>query len=271
MHWVRRPAVPTVLLYHSDIVRQRGLARVYAPLMHRTLSSVSVIVASSPAYAASSPILSARRWKDKVRTIPLGIVEVDQGEDTRVLERLGLGSGQPYFLFLGALRYYKGLHTLIAAAKRVEAPIIIAGSGAQEEALRCLRMDEDARNVLFVGQVSDEEKAALMRHCRAFVLPSHLRSEAYGMVLVEAAMASRPLICCEIGSGTSFVNAHGESGLVVPPENEQALADAMNSLLHDAELASRLGAGARNRYERLFSGDALGKAYAALFHELAQR
>ncbi len=89
------------------------------------------------------------------------------------------------------------------------------------------------------------------------------------MVLVEASIFGRPQVSCEIGTGTSFVNAHGESGLVVPPEDEAALANALNTLLTDDALADALGRGARARYEKLFSGPALGRAYADLFHEVA--
>lgn len=269
MDFVVRPKIPTVLVYHSDIVRQRSLGKIYAPLMRRMLSSVSAIIATSPTYAASSPVLSDPRWRDKVRAIPLGINESHEPEDAGVLERLGLSDSQPFFLFLGALRYYKGLHTLVAAAKRVNAPIVIAGVGTEDSALRAQRASLGADNVLFAGLVSDAEKTALMKRCLAFVLPSHLRSEAYGMVLVEAAMQGRPLICCEIGSGMSFVNAQNETGLLVPPEDEQALAGAMNTLLNDPVLTARLGQGARARYERLLSGPPLGREYAALFRELA--
>jgi glycosyltransferase involved in cell wall biosynthesis len=265
---VVRPKAPTVLVYHSDIVRQRWLGELYGPLMRRMLSSVSRIVATSPPYAASSPILSDSRWKEKVSVIPLGIVDSFHQEDASVLTRLGLADDQPFFLFLGALRYYKGLHTLVAAAKHVSAPIVIAGSGTQGAALREQSERLGTQNIVFAGQVSDAEKAALMRRCLAFVLPSHLRSEAYGMVLVEAAMHGRPLICCEIGSGMSFVNANNESGLLVPSEDEQALAAAMNTLLNDRAQADRLGKGARARYERLFSGPALGQEYASLFRTL---
>lgn len=268
---VVRPPVARVLVYHSDIVRQRWLGRMYGPLMRRTLSSAETIVATSPTYAATSPVLSDTRWSGKVRVLPLGIIESEQPEDAEVLNRLGLAEGQAFFLFLGALRYYKGLHTLVAAARYVNAPIVIAGSGTEEAALRAQSMRLGADNVRFAGQVSDAEKMALMRRCRAFVLPSHLRSEAYGMVLIEAAKWGRPLICCEIGSGMSFINLHGETGLLVPPEDEEALAGAMNRLIHDGALASRLGHGARARYERLFSGRALGASYAALFRELAKR
>lgn len=262
---------PAVLTYVSDVVRQRWLGRAYAPLMWRTLRNMRAIVANCPAYAQTSPVLSDPAIRDKVRVIPLGIVEESypaQGDEA-VFPRLGLAADEPYFLFIGVLRYYKGLHTLIEAARQVKAHIVIVGSGPDGAKLRAFAEQSATTNVLFAGQVSDEEKVALLKRCRAVVLPSHLRSEAFGMVLVEASIFGRPLISCEIGTGTSFVNAHEESGLVVPPENPAALAEALNTLFHDSNLAHSLGGGARARYDRLFSGPALGRAYADLFREVA--
>lgn len=262
---------PAVLTYVSDVVRQRWLGKVYAPLMWHTLRRVKVIVANCPAYVRTSPILSDRSIRDKVRVIPLGIVEESYpvvGDDN-VFARLGLADAEPYFLFIGVLRYYKGLHTLIQAAQQVKARIVIAGSGPEGGNLRSLATQLGANNVIFAGQVTDHEKVALLKRCQALVLPSHLRSEAYGMVLVEASIFGRPLISCEIGTGTSYVNAHEESGLVLPPEDVGALADALNFLLRDASSAEALGQGARARYEKLFSGPALGRAYAELFQEVA--
>jgi rhamnosyl/mannosyltransferase len=135
--------------------------------------------------------------------------------------------------------------------------------------LQALATEAAASNVVFAGQVSDAEKVALLQGCRALVLPSHLRSEAYGMVLVEAAMFGKPLVSCEIGTGTSFVNAHEETGFVVAPESPEALNAAMQTLLMDERLAGVMGAAARARYDRLFSGPALGQAYAGLFKEVA--
>lgn len=264
---------PAVLTYVSDVVRQRWLGMAYAPLMWRTLRSAKVIVANCPAYAKTSPVLAHPAIRNKVRVIPLGIVEESYPNhgDERIFQRLGFPSTEPYFLFVGVLRYYKGLHTLIRAAKAVKARIVIAGSGPEGARLRELAADCKVDNILFAGQIADEEKVALLSACHALVLPSHLRSEAYGMVLVEASIFGKPLVSCEIGTGTSFVNANGESGLVVPPENEGALADALNLLLLDKQLADHFGRGARARYERLFSGPALGRAYAELFYEVAHR
>lgn len=261
---------PAVMTYHSDIVRQRTLRALYSPLMHRTLSKMDTIVATSPAYAATSPVLADRRHADRVRVIPLGIDECSyphQGDDS-ILWRLGLRANEPYFLFIGVLRYYKGLHYLLDASARVRAKIVIAGSGPEWDNLKNQANALGLDQLIFAGQVSDGEKVSLLRHCRALVLPSHLRSEAFGMVLIEAGMYGKPMVSCEVGSGTSYANADGETGFVVPPETPEALAAAMNALLADDALAKRFGRASRRRYEELFSGPALGNAYTQLYQDV---
>ena len=271
LHAAVRPQCPALMTYISDVVRQRWLGAAYAPLMWRTLRQMKLIVANSPAYARTSPVLSHPDIRGKVRMIPLGIEESSYRKvgDPAVFKRLGLAVGEPFFLFIGVLRYYKGAHFLIKAAQGLGAKVVIAGSGPKGGELQALATENAASNVVFAGQVSDAEKVALLQGCRALVLPSHLRSEAYGMVLVEAAMFGKPLVSCEIGTGTSFVNAHEETGFVVAPESPKALNAAMQTLLMDERLAGVMGAAARARYERLFSGPALGRAYAGLFREVA--
>ncbi len=264
------PEKPAIMTYISDVVRQRFLGAAYAPLMWRTLKQMKVIVANCSAYAETSPVLSDPSIREKVRIIPLGINEnsyPNMGDDS-IFTRIGVSYSQPYFLFLGVLRYYKGIHTLISAAKLVNAIIVIAGSGPEGQRLRKQVEDLGLKNIVFAGQVTDKEKVSLIKNCCALVLPSHLRSEAYGMVLVEASMMGRPMISCEIGTGTSFVNQHEETGLVVKPENVDEMADAMRMLLNNNTLAQQLGQSARSRYENMFSGEVLGKAYSVVYQEL---
>lgn len=272
LHLAVRPTAPAVMTYHSDIVRQRWLGRAYVPLMQAMLRSMSAIVATSPTYAKTSTALAIAAHCDRVRVIPLGIEEISypQGGGDEVLQRLGLEDGEPFFLFIGVLRYYKGLHTLVQAAASVQARVVIAGTGPEGIALKEKVQLLGLENVIFAGQVSDSEKVALLKYCRAFVLPSHLRSEAYGMVLIEASMFGKPMVSCEIGTGTSYVNRDGETGFVVPPESPQALAQAMNMLLADEALAKNLGLTARQRYEGLFSGPALGEAYVQLYQDVLE-
>lgn len=261
---------PAVLTYISDVVRQRNLNSLYSPLMWRTLKSMRAIVSNAPCYARSSPVLSDPRLRGRLRQIPLGIDEASypkQGDDV-IFGRLGIDPASPYFLFVGVLRYYKGLQYLVEAAASLDALIVIAGSGPMEQTLVNQVKALEVSNVIFAGQVSESEKVALIKNCRALVLPSHLRSEAYGMVLVEAAMFGKPLISCEIGTGTSYINAHDVTGFVVAPKDPRALALAMKRLLEQEDVAAALGLSARRRYEELFSGVAMGMAYASLFQEV---
>ncbi|MGC9457252.1 MAG: glycosyltransferase [Halothiobacillaceae bacterium] len=260
---------PAILTYISDVVRQKWLGRAYQPLMWRTLRRMQVIVANSPAYRESSPVLAHPAIRDKVRVIPLGIDEAgyDRTPDPAVFPRLGLAPDEPFLLFLGVLRYYKGLPFLLEAARGLGLPVVIAGSGPEQA--RLVAQAQDLANVHFAGQVSHAEKVALLSACRGLVLPSHRRSEAYGMVLVEAAMFGKPMISCEIGTGTSFINQHEQTGLVVPPECPQSLAQAMRRLAEEPAQAAAWGRAARARFEDCFSGPALGQAYAALYREVA--
>jgi glycosyltransferase involved in cell wall biosynthesis len=275
LHLLGRVKKPAVMTYHSDVVRQRALGYVYGPLMRSTLRSMSAVVATSTVYAQSSAVLTSVVDKERLKAIPLGII--DYRDDPQLglphcapdcLDRLKLGS-QPYVLALGVLRYYKGLHTLIEAAPSIDSTIVIAGSGPEMERLSELAKQVGASNVVFAGQVSHEEKVALLSGCRALVMPSHLRSEAFGMVLVEAEMFGKPMVCCEMGSGTSFVNEHGVTGFVVPPESPVEFAAAVNEMVRNEPLALKMGVAARERYERLFSGPALGNAYRELYEEIS--
>lgn len=258
---------PSVVSYQSDIVRQKSLMRAYAPLMERFLRSVDAIVATSPQYRESSPVLT--RFAAKVRVIPNGIDEASYPSPSGAsIEQWRSRVGEGFFLFVGVLRYYKGLETLLRAAKGFAGQVVIAGTGPELAHLQETAAREGLDNVRFVGAVSDDDKMCLLRLARAFVFPSHLRSEAFGMSLLEAAMAAKPMICCEIGTGTSYINADGETGFVVPPEDAQALRAAMQRFAGDAALARSMGAAARARYEALFTAAHMAQAYDAVYREL---
>jgi glycosyltransferase involved in cell wall biosynthesis len=270
LNTLKKDDKPAVLTYVSDVVRQRVLGTLYYPLMWRTLQKMDVIVANCSAYVETSKVLSHPSIRDKVRVIPLGIDEslYPKEEDESILFRIGIVASEPYFLFLGALRYYKGIDTLLAAAKSLNAKIVIAGSGSQAASLKRQAVELGLKNVIFTGQVTDREKVTLTKNCLALVLPSHLRSEAYGMVLIEASMMNKPMITCEIGTGTSYINLHEKTGLVVEPGNVDEIREAMKTILNDVSLARKLGDNARVRYEQLFSGPALGIAYKSVYDEI---
>jgi len=254
-HGRRRPAIAT---YHSDIVRQRFLKRLYAPVMERFLSDMDRIVATSPDYARTSPVLA--RHAARLAVIPIGIPDRAPPDEEAVApwrERVGSG----FFLFVGSLRYYKGIGYLVEAARLSGLPVVIAGRDEEGE----LAGVSLPRNVTFLREVGEDDKDALLALSRAFVLPSHLRSEAFGVALLEAARARRPMISCEIGSGTSYVNRNGETGLVVPPRRPDVFAAAMARLARDDTAAAAMGEAARARYEALFTDTAMARAYRDLY------
>lgn len=271
LHLCTQERRPSVLSYHSDIVRQKFLLTLYRPLMQRFLERVDRIVVASPNYLHSSPVL--QHYRDKSCVIPFGLDQ--QAYPTPSSERLAfwqqkLGT-RPFFLFVGVLRYYKGLHTALQALQGTDWPLVILGAGPEETALKALAQQLNLTQVVFLGRLPDEDKACLLQLCHAFVFPSHLRSEAFGISLLEAAMYGKPMISCEIGTGTSFVNAHNETGFVIPPETPLALKAAMQQLLEDPSLAAKLGQQARARFERLFTAQRMCSEMLGLYQELLQR
>jgi rhamnosyl/mannosyltransferase len=267
LHFFTRVTKPTVLTYHSDIVRQRVLGTLYQPLMERFLRSVDRIVCTSPNYLATSRTL--QEFKDKVEVIPLGINEdafVDPPAET--VEAARATYGTDFFLFVGVLRHYKGLHILLDALKNAPYRVVIVGSGPKEAELKRQAQRLNLHNVVFTGYLPDEMKLSLLRLCRGVIFPSHLRAEAFGITLLEGAMHRRPLISTEVGSGTSYVNIDGETGLVVEPSSPAALRRAMDTLWRDPALAERLGQNARKRYETLFTGRLMGARYYDLYQRL---
>lgn len=260
---------PYIVTYHSDIVKQRLLSKLIYPIEWLFLFRAKAIVSTSPNYTKTSRFLQL--FQSKTRIIPLG-VSVDQlnFEKKALVEFKELTNGQPFFLFIGHNRYYKGLHILIKALKMApEIRVIVAGENHKNVHLDAIK--HKLKNIEFVGKVSDQQKAALLYLSYAFIFPSHLRSEAFGVSLVEASFSGKPMISCEIGTGTSFVNIDGETGIVVPPSSPTDLVNAMRKLLRDPELARSFGESARRRAHKLFNAKDQGVAYAALYTEVLRK
>ncbi|WP_020651873.1 glycosyltransferase family 4 protein [Massilia niastensis] len=267
-HFMARVRKPSVVTYHSDIVRQRHLLRLYQPLKHRFLESVDTIVAASPNYLASSPVLE--RYRDKTRVITYGLDKNTYPQpDPDRLAHWRARVGPKFFLFVGVLRYYKGLHVLLEAAAGTDFPVVIVGTGPVEQELKEQAARLGLKNVLFTGALDEPDKIALLTLCYAIAFPSHLRSEAFGISLLEGAMYGKPMISCEIGTGTTYINIDGDTGLVTPPSDPAALRAAMRILWDNPELARQMGRRAEARYQEVFTSEQMAADYTALYHELA--
>src|SRR5699024_1652244 len=149
-------------------------------------------------------------------------------------------------------------------------PVVIVGSGPVEKELRKHADRLALKNIHFLGALSDEDKVALIQLSLAIVLPSDLRSEAFGISLLEGAMFGKPMISSEIGTGTSYINIHNETGLVVPPSNPCAFKEAMSFLWHHPQRAEKMGKNAEARYWQLFTSAHMAASYVKLYKQLLE-
>jgi len=269
-HLIFGHSLKTVITYQSDIVRQRSLLRLYRPFLTRVLRRADRIVATSPQYLQSSPYLS--QVAPKCVVIPMGIdLERFQKPRSEEAKELRHKYDTPLLLFVGMLRYYKGLEYLITALRDVKATLLVVGAGPMAERWQSLAVRLGlADRVFFVGQ-HVEDLPAYYQACDLFVLPSSHRSEAFGLVQVEAMACGKAVICTELGTGTSYVNLDGVTGLVVPARDADALAQGINRLLGDDQLRTEMGEKARERARREFSHEVMIERVFELYQELVRQ
>jgi rhamnosyl/mannosyltransferase len=261
--------VPTVATYHSDIVRQANALRVYGPFLHVFLRRVDRIIVTSPNYLASSPILPA--YRDKCRVVPYGI-DVDRFEPSAAIraraEAVREQYGERLVLFAGVLRYYKGVEYLLRAMARVEGRLLVAGKGPESERLHVLAAELGIQDrVVWLPLLAGDDYVAVLHACDLFAFPSIYRSEAFGIVQLEAHACGKPVVCTSLGTGTDYVNQHGKTGLVVPPRDVDALAEALDRLLGDELYRAELGQVASTRVRNEFTRERMVESILDVYRE----
>jgi glycosyltransferase involved in cell wall biosynthesis len=183
---------------------------------------------------------------------------------------LGLPHDRPIVLFVGRLRYYKGLTDLLRALPAVaDAHLALVGDGPLRG--ECLRLIDElgmAGRVTMAGHVEDVDLARWYLAADLFVLPSNTRAEAFGTAIVEAMAAGLPVVSTEIETGTSWVNLDGRTGLTVPPRDPPALAAAINRLVADAPLREAYGRNGRQRAEETFGVNAMLAAIEQVYEDV---
>jgi rhamnosyl/mannosyltransferase len=242
-----------VVTYHSDIVRQKLLGRVFEPLLYAALRRSAAIIASSPNYLATSPVLQA--FRDRCQVIPYGIDTVQFEQcDPDAVRRIRARFGERFIVTVGRLVYYKGLEYLIRAMADVRGKLVIVGDGPLREKLERLAGQLGlAEKVIFAGAIDNAELLAYYHAAALFVLASVARSEAFGLVQIEAMAAGLPVINTTLDTGVPLVSVHEQTGLTVPPADPQALAAAVNRLLDDPHLRQKFGATGVLRARQEFS------------------
>jgi glycosyltransferase involved in cell wall biosynthesis len=258
---------PLVVTYHSDIVRAkaRAVGTVYEPIQRRVFSRCDAIIATSPPYLATSPVLAD--YRDKCRVIPYGIpLDEFSRVDHDAVRRIRAEHGDRVVIAVGRLIYYKGFEYLIRAMKKVRGKLLIIGDGPLrgplESEARALGI---ANQVTFLGEIQNTDIPPYYHASDVFALPSIARSEAFGIVQIEAMACGKPVVNTLLDSGVPFVSINGETGLSVPPRDADALAGALSTLLDDPDRRAALGRAARARAEREFDISIMGRRIRDLY------
>jgi rhamnosyl/mannosyltransferase len=236
--------------WHSDIVRQKWALSFYRPYIHKFLKLADKILVSNKNLIEFSEYLPD--YKSKCEVIPLGAkldwVNNSSNRSNRV-KKIKSEYTSPLVLFVGRLVYYKGIQYLIDAIIQVpDVSLVIIGSGPlKKELLNQIQNLNLKTRIHLLPEVDVETLRSFYEACDIFVLPSVEKSETYGIVQIEAMACGKPVICTELNTGTTFINHHGKTGLVVPPRDSRALAKAIKNLANNFSLLDELGKNARQR------------------------
>ena len=270
-------SIKRVITWHSDIVKQKRLLSIYLPILRRFVSTVDAVIAATPAHFTSSTQIPADYPSNKRHVIPYGRDFTDLAltpstaelcESLKTKAKSASTTGHIIFA-LGRHVYYKGFDVLIEAMQHVDAQLILGGDGPlktelQQQAERL----GITHKVTFTGSIAEAELAAYFNACDVFCLPSVEQSEAFGLVQLEAMACGKPVVCTQLNNGVNVVNQAGVTGLAVPVRNATALAEALNALLSDDALRSKLGQQAKAHAVSGYSLTAMSNSHVALYASL---
>jgi len=269
--------IPWILHWHADVLASRhspGLRlfyKIYRPFERALLKRSSAIIATSPTYLESSAPLQA--FHSKCHVIPLGL---DPGELPGATAPDEPPGGHDHrqlrVLAVGRLTYYKGFEYLIRAMAQCEGvELNLVGSGEQQAKLRALTATLNLQQrVRFHDFLPDPQLDEQFRWCDCLCLPSIERTEAFGMVLLEAMLHAKATIISDVpGSGMGWVVDDGVTGLHVPPEDIAALAGAMRHLQQNRDNMRRLGKQGREKFDGQFHIDQSCALVSRLYHDIS--
>ncbi|MCQ2416406.1 MAG: glycosyltransferase [Oscillospiraceae bacterium] len=245
-----------IVAWHSDVVRQKLLLKLYKPLMKWLLKRADAIIVATENHIESSPYL--RPFREKCVVIPYGIQPelYEQRPHMQPLTSQLQNKKAKKILFTGRLVYYKGVDVLLEAFSRIhaDAELFLAGDGVLKSELQ-QRAEElhIAQRVHFLGKPMTPDLRDMFADCDLFVLPSVANSEAFGIVQLEAMVNGKPVINTDLPTGVPLVSLHGKTGLTVPPSDAAALAEAMKQLLNDDDLRCQYGDAAKKRVMQVFA------------------
>lgn len=265
--------VKRVISWHSDIIRQRRLLALYRPFLDRLVRAADAIIAATPAHISSSEQLSTVTDRSRLHVVPYGFDLTRFRERPALADQVRRRFTEEFLVFaLGRHVYYKGFEFLIRALRGLpEAGLALGGQGPLTAELRQVaRAAGVAKRVHFIGRIAEAELPAWYHACDAFCLSSVEPAEGFGIVQIEAMASGKPVVCCELGNGVTWVNQDGVTGLVVPPADPEALAGALERLAENPALRMRLGEQGRARAFGVFTVEAMARGTLAVYRSVLE-
>lgn len=266
--------VRVIISWHSDVIRQKALLGFLKPIVNPVIRRADAIVGATPGHFSSSTQLTVFPDPKRKHVIPYGLRLSDFAE-TPAIKAAATAlrhhyPGKKIVFAIGRHIYYKGFEYLIRAMSDLpETVLLLGGRGPLTQEFEQLARDIGvADRVVFSGRIPDGRLADYYHACDVFCMPSVAPSEAFGIVQVEAMACKKPVVCCELNNGVTYVNRHGETGLVVEPRDPKALSDALQTLLNDVNLRRKLGEQAYRRVWAEFTTENMAGKMVSLYREL---
>lgn len=244
-----------VLHWHMDIFKKKFVKFFYNPFQKHLLKKADNIIVTSPIYLETSENL--KDYREKCRVIPIGINNSYLTENLEFRKELEEKyHGKTVVFAMGRLVYYKGFEYLIDAAQQLNknTVVLIGGTGVLKGKLEKRIREKKVQNkVKLLGKIPQEDLKEYYNRADLFCLPSVERTEAFGIVLIEALSMGLPLVSTNIGTGTSWINQHNQTGFVVPPKNAHELAKAINEIGKDPILKRKFAEKSKQRFQAKFT------------------
>lgn len=258
-----------VVWWHSDIVKQKHLLKLYEPLMKKFLKRADTIIVATDGHVKYSNYLN--EFKEKCVVIPYGVSDSLINDANRYISKNNRyeenEDAEVKFLFVGRLVYYKGCDILLKAFSRLNCGhLIIAGDGVLKEKLYDMVKELKINDrVEFISNPDNKTVMELYKNCDVFVLPSIEKTEAFGLVQIEAMAYGKPVINTNLKSGVPYVGENGKTCITVEQKNEEALYNAMKQMIDNPEKRKIMGKNARMLVEnRYLVDDMINKVYGVL-------
>lgn len=272
--WAVPAHVPRVMTWHADIIRQKALLLAYRPFQSAALRNARAIIAATPAHIKSSSELTAPHLSHKLHVVPFGFDLAHYAQPQANTAALRSQYPGKIIFALGRHVHYKGFDVLIKAMAQLPADtqLLIGGEGPLSNEWKALAAQSPAATrIHFTGMIAVDDLPSYFQACDVFCLPAVNQAEAFGIVQVEAMACAKPVVSTKLNNGVDFVNQDGVSGYTVTPGSVDELAQALQRLLADEALRTRLGQQALQRAQQEFSLPALRSKMLAVYQQAVGR